>query len=74
MKNQQLTVYGLNIERLHGSPLRSGLKQGYIPSIFLFNIVLVATLNMMRNGKEKTIQIGNRYFILRLHDHLCGKS
>ena len=49
----------LNGQKLRAFPLRSGTKQGYLFSPFLFNIVLEVLATAIRQGKEiKGIQIG----------------
>jgi hypothetical protein len=49
----------LNGEKLEAIPLKSGIRQGYPLSSYLFNIVLKALARAIRQQKEvKGIQIG----------------
>ena len=49
----------LNGEKLKTSPLRSGTRQGCLPSPLLFNIVLEVIATAIREEKEiKGMQIG----------------
>ena len=49
----------LNVENLEAFPLRSGTKQGFLLSLFLFNITVEVLANAIRQEKEiKDTQFG----------------
>ena len=53
--------------RLKAFPLRSGTRQGYPPSVLLFNIVLEVLATTIREEEEtKGIQIGKEEVKLSL--------
>ena len=57
----------LNRQRLKAFLLRSGIRQGYPLSLFLFNIVLEVLATAIRQEKEiKGIQIGKEEVKLSL--------